>query len=108
LLFLPENQLMRDPFAAVIAVAFFGTCAVTIKSIAAIWMKRLDARGQSLSTSAIEDRLERIESAVDVIAVEVERIAESQRFAVRLAVERDSGRGIAPPQAGGGRTITPH
>jgi len=53
-------------------------------------------------------RLERIESAVDVIAVEVERIAESQRFAVRLAVERDSGRAIAPPQGGGGKTITPH
>jgi hypothetical protein len=34
--------------------------------------------------SAINGRLERIETAVDTIALEVERISEAQRFAARL------------------------
>jgi hypothetical protein len=37
--------------------------------------------------SSINGRLERIEAAVDAIAVEVERISESQRFTARLQSE---------------------
>ena len=36
----------------------------------------------------IEDRLARIEQAVDAIALEAERIAEGQRFATKLLSER--------------------
>ena len=39
-----------------------------------------------------EDRLARIEQAVDAIAIEVERIAESQRFLTRLQTERADDR----------------
>jgi hypothetical protein len=42
--------------------------------------------------SAINGRLERIESAVDAIAVEVERISESQRFTARLQSEQPAAR----------------
>jgi hypothetical protein len=35
-------------------------------------------------------RLERMEQAIDSIAVEVERISEGQRFATRLLAERES------------------
>ena len=41
---------------------------------------------------AINGRLERIESAVDAIAVEVERISESQRFTARLQSEQPAAR----------------
>lgn len=39
------------------------------------------------STSMLEARLERIESAVDSIVIEVERISESQRFTAKLQSE---------------------
>jgi hypothetical protein len=42
--------------------------------------------------SAINGRLERIESAVDAIALEVERISESQRFTARLQSEHPTAR----------------
>jgi hypothetical protein len=42
--------------------------------------------------SAINGRLERIESAVDAIALEVERISESQRFTARLQSEHPTSR----------------
>lgn len=35
-----------------------------------------------------DDRLARLESAVDAIAVEVERIGESQRFTAKIMAER--------------------
>jgi hypothetical protein len=41
---------------------------------------------------AINGRLERIEAAVDAIALEVERISESQRFTARLQSEQPAQR----------------
>jgi hypothetical protein len=48
--------------------------------------------------SAINGRLERIEAAVDSIAVEVERISEAQRFSARLQSEQQHGRLSAPKE----------
>ena len=38
----------------------------------------------------LEERLTRIEQAVDAIAVEVERMGEGQRFVTKLLAERDA------------------
>jgi hypothetical protein len=48
--------------------------------------------------SAINGRLERIEAAVDSIAVEVERISEAQRFSARLQSEQQHIRLSAPKE----------
>lgn len=45
-------------------------------------------------------RLERIEHAVDAVALEVERIAEGQRFTTKLLAERTADR--EPSRAGRG------
>lgn len=42
-----------------------------------------------------DDRLDRLEHAIDAIAIEVERISESQRFMARLTAERSAD----PPTA---------
>jgi len=45
-------------------------------------------------------RLERMEQAIDSIALEVERISEGQRFTTRLLAERNDKRGgELPPRA---------
>ena len=41
-------------------------------------------------------RLERIEQAIDSIAIEVERISEGQRFTTKLLTERTPGRPVIP------------
>jgi hypothetical protein len=99
---------MNDAAQAILGVSFFGALAVTVRSIALVWMKHLEGRRASAPHSLIEQRLERIEAAVDVVAVEVERIAEAQRFAARLAAERTPGSLPAPGSGPDGRTITPH
>jgi hypothetical protein len=52
-------------------------------------------------------RMERLDSAVDAIAVEIERISEGQRFTTRLLAERPAVQPIAerPRQIG---STTPH
>ena len=55
--------------------------------------KRMDARiATPASSSDTTARLERIEHAIDAMAVEVERIAEGQRFTTKLLSERSGAR----------------
>jgi hypothetical protein len=54
------------------------------------WLEPRPVPPRELGT--INGRLERIEAAVDAIAVEVERISESQRFTARLQSEQQSQR----------------
>lgn len=99
---------MNDAAAAIAATGFFGSIIVIARSIAAVWSKRLEVkRGQALP-DGVDERLSRIENAVDVIALEVERIAEGQRFALRLAEEREAAGRIAPRSQSTGRVDTPH
>jgi hypothetical protein len=53
-------------------------------------VRRVWRRDQYLApvSSETDHRLERIEQAIDAMAVEVERIAEGQRFVTRLLSER--------------------
>ena len=59
------------------------------------WSKRIEARAKTPVFNAASDpRLERMEQAIDAIAIEVERIAEAQRFQTRLLSERASERAL--------------
>ena len=67
----------------------------------------------ALDTREHDDRLHRLETAVDSIAIEVERISEAQRFMVGLLGEsaqaRKAERAELPlPNRTPGRTNTPH
>jgi hypothetical protein len=54
-----------------------------------MWSRRLNRRdAPPASLAGIEQRLARIESAIDTMAVEVERISEGQRFTTKLLAGR--------------------
>jgi hypothetical protein len=60
--------------------------------------KRMEQGAQHPRIPAdVSARLERMEQAIDSIAVEVERISEGQRFTTKLLSERTSS--VAPPGA---------
>jgi hypothetical protein len=79
--------------AAIVAVSLFGalaSLAFSINAITRAWVSRGrdEARlASEPSAKLAEARLTRLEQAVDAIAVEVERISESQRFATKLLAE---------------------
>ncbi len=80
---------------ALVPIALFMMIAVISIGvpIARAYARRLD-RGAGKLPTEVAARLERMEQAIDSIAVEVERISEGQRFTTKLLSERT---GMAPP-----------
>ena len=75
------------PQAVDIAIGFFITCAVIIVGwpISRALGRRFERRGAPPALEAgMTEQLQRIEQSVEAIAIEVERISESQRFLAKL------------------------
>jgi hypothetical protein len=83
---IPEVQVFAQ-VAGIIVGLLASVCAVSVATYRSV--KRID--NQHLKPSAdIARQIGDIQQSVDAIAVEVERIAEAQRFMARLESERDS------------------
>lgn len=68
--------------------------------LARAYARRMEQGDMQRVPVEVTSRLERMEQAIDSIAVEVERISEGQRFTTKLLSERvasSSGPGSAPP-----------
>ena len=101
-------------FAQVMTVILASAAAATTIFLAAraVWLRGSRTRQKS-GGRFDETRIERLETAVDAIAIEVERISEAQRFTVALLSERlpaRQGERVAElgAPAGGKRVNTPH
>jgi hypothetical protein len=92
-----ENVI--PPQAVDISIAFFVSMAFIIVGlpIARAFARRMDRRGETGSASEIAPRLDRIEQAVEAIAIEVERVSEGQRYTTKSIAEL---RGLPVPNAG--------
>jgi hypothetical protein len=80
-----------DRYTAIIAITsmILGTVMLGTLVGAFVYLRVRRHKGIDVNAAArIEDRLTRIEQAVDAVAVEVERISEGQRFTTRLLSER--------------------
>ena len=98
----------EDVPAVIVSIVFFITVGVVmigfpiVRAIA----KRMERGGPPSVSSDVTARLERIEQAVEAIAIEVERISEGQRFAAKLLAGREGAASAAPlpvSNAGGPR-----
>ena len=73
--------------------------------IARAFAKRIENKPhEPLMPTEMTHRLDRMEQAIDSIAIEVERIAEGQRFTTKLLAERAGG-GPHAQSVGASRTI---
>ena len=76
-------------FAQVMTVIVASTGAFVGIGLLARILWRAGSRVQARALPPVDDpRLDRLEAAVDAIAIEVERVSESQRFTVGLLSER--------------------
>lgn len=82
---IPKN--VRDlSLVFIVAVALTMIFAPLVRA----WARGIDRRGSAASQAPdMRAQLERMERAIDTMAVEVERISEGQRFATRLLAERE-------------------
>jgi type II secretory pathway pseudopilin PulG len=84
----PWEQGPPDSVVAIIIVSILASTAVLFP-IARALGRRVDRKSTTPSqTPEMASRLERIEQAVDAIAIEVERISEGQRFTTKMLGER--------------------
>jgi hypothetical protein len=87
------------PQVADISIAFFVMMGFIIVGlpIARAFARRMDRRSAPASASEIAPRLDRIEQAIEAIAIEVERVSEGQRYTTKAIADM---RGL--PTANGG------
>ena len=90
------NLIVHEVFSWVIPGLVTLILGLPVVRLITKWLEPRPVPPRELST--ISGRLEKIEAAVDAIAIEVERISESQRFTARLQSEQHSPR---LPQGGG-------
>lgn len=86
------------PEAAVVALGGIAFAMVAVVTIGRLISKAIDRRGgvPPKELAAVAARLERIEQAIDAMAVEVERVSEGQRFTTKLLSERSAARQEEP------------
>lgn len=79
-----------QPGDIALAAVIFGSASVTLLSLVRMRYRYLEQREQyrTVEPAKLEERLLRIEQAVDAIAIEVERMSEANRFTSRLLAER--------------------
>lgn len=107
----PPPQLPSSELDSEQIMQLAGGGAVLLFPLVLVLARNLWIRGSRKSVAASVDiesspRLERIEQAIESIAVEVERIGESQRFSTKLLSERQPVP-LAQPRREPG-TVTPH
>jgi hypothetical protein len=100
---------LSDPSIVMLGMSSFVAIAYTVRTIAnaAVRHREQDRRTAEVNSAAVsDDRLARLESAVESIAIEVERISEGQRFTTRLLTEQKQQPSLSLPRPG--KFDTPH
>jgi hypothetical protein len=86
--------------AQIIKMALF--CGSMVSCVAIVVLaRRRPPRRDDEAMREISARLERMEQAVDTIAIEVERVSEGQRFTSKLLADRETPRSPL-------KQVTPH
>ena len=83
---IPEVQVFAQVAAISIGI-IAAACGISVATYRSV--KRIDQKTVAPSAE-LRGQIEQLQQSVDSIAVEVERIAEAQRYMARLESERDA------------------
>jgi hypothetical protein len=89
---------MYVPPEAIVVPIVFGIPAAVM--IAKMWFshkEKMAGLSAPKGTNVIDARLERVEQAIESIAIEMERVSEGQRFVTKLLIDRAPGPDQLPP-----------
>jgi hypothetical protein len=90
-----ERLILNDIFMFVAVITAMGCLTGIIVTFLKRRSKQAIGSDVSVRLGDIADRLNRLEAAIDTVAVEVERISEAQRFTAKVLAERAGGPVIA-------------
>jgi hypothetical protein len=96
-----------EPEVIVIPFTFGIPAAVIVIRMLLRHKEKMATLGRPAETTPVlEARLERVEQALDAIAVEMERVGEGQRFLTKILSDRPQA--LAQPATPAPRVNTPH
>ena len=93
---------MNDVLFTVVVLVTLPLGYGLLKPVFAAWARRVE--GRAPATALPDPRMERMEQAIEAIAVEIERISEAQRFTTKLLSERVEDRDGQSRALTGGRS----
>ncbi len=100
---------MHNPEVIIVPIVFSIPAIVILAKMSFRHKERMaELQAGPQRASDLEARLDRIEQAVDTIAIEMERIGEGQRFVTKLLAERPSQAQLDQKNQQRDRTVTPH
>ena len=101
---------MIEPEVIIVPVMFgLPTIAFIVRMVLRHKERMAEMAARDLpSTSALEERLARLEHTMDAIAVEMERVGEGQRFLTKVFAQQRELPAGAPASTSPPRAITPH
>jgi len=79
---------MNDPIAIVAVVVVFASSGWMMRMLLGYQERMKELSLTKLGRASSDERLERVEQAVEAIAIEIERVSEGQRFVTKLLNER--------------------
>lgn len=88
---------MGDALPVLIVFTIFVLCPIAVAVARSIWKRGTPAKTTALPADTTQ-RLERMEQAMDSIAIEIERVSEGQRFVTKLMAERGTALGAGPAE----------
>jgi len=92
----PAGIAMRVDWTAIgVVFTMFVLAPIALAAARLLWKRATNPSPTAIDKESAE-RLRRLESGVDAIAIEVERISEGQRFVTKLMAEREQSRIEAP------------
>lgn len=83
-----------NPFEMVAMLGTLGILSATLIRLVSIWAGRKKDALPPAALERLEERLGRIEHAIDAVSIEVERISEGQRFTTKLLADRAGERAV--------------
>lgn len=96
---LPTRGIDGDDVTAIFIVFMLAVLMPISLGITRRLWRRTPKASEARAEDVVAPRLERLEQAVDAVAIEIERISESQRFVTRLLAERPRPAATATPAA---------
>ncbi len=79
---------MIEPLDVAMAAVVLGILSTMVVKVSTIFASRNRRAADPAQLQRLEERLGRIEQAIDAMSIEVERISEGQRFTTKLLAER--------------------
>ena len=106
-----DRETLRYAISMVVTVSGIASLALIALGTRFLWRLGDRKRAQRVAP-ADEGRLDRLEAAVDAIAIEVERVSEAQRFTISMLADRLPPRvdrvAELPSVSSPKRIVTPH